>query len=68
MPRPRTRPLTEPNGYEKITTKQRVGCTLTEKLLWQTVFGKGKVSDTARNLLNKEACKRANIPHQRTGP
>lgn len=60
----RNPPLSEPNGWEKSTSNVPVGCTATEKALWLLVFGKGKLSQTARDLMNREAHRRANLPIQ----
>jgi len=62
MPRLRTPPPLQPNGWEKTCFNTHVGCTMTERLLWQSVFGRGKISEVARDLLNREAYRRANIP------
>ena len=58
----RNPPLSEPNGWEKSNQNVPVGCTATEKALWLMVFGKGNLAETARDLMNKEAHRRANIP------
>ena len=62
MPCPRTPPPLEPNGWEKQTAGIEVGCTATEKALWLAVFGPRKMSDTVRNLMNREAMALAHIP------
>lgn len=61
MSRKRTRSTIEPNGWEKTSQRVKVGCTESEKLTWQLVFGKGHVSDTARRLLNAAAKRKAKL-------
>jgi hypothetical protein len=61
-------PLTQPNGWEKTTCSIDVGCTQSEKALWQMVFGKGKLSETARELLNRRAHAKAKIPWRNVKP
>jgi hypothetical protein len=60
--RTRKPPLTQPNGWEKSSEAIEVGCTVSEKSLWMSVFGVGKVSHTARELLNHHAHLKAKIP------
>ena len=62
MPCPRTPPPLEPNGWEKQTAGIEVACTATAKALWLAVFGPRKMSDTVRNLMNREAMTLARIP------
>ena len=68
MPRERTPSQVQPNGWEKCTHRIEVGCTATEKLFWQAVFGNGSLSDQARILLNREACRKAHIPASKHSP
>lgn len=58
----RTPPPTQPNGFEKSTEECRFPCTPTEKLFWQAAFGRGKLAENARKLLNREAHRRTGIP------
>lgn len=62
MSRPRTEPEHQPNGYEKLTRKVEVECTASEHAIWLTAFGRGKLADTARQLLNKQAYEAAGLP------
>ena len=55
--RPRTPPPASPNGYEKSSESVEVACTPTEKMFWQAAFGRGKLADNARRLLNARAHK-----------
>lgn len=66
--RTRKPPLTQPNGWEKSNEAIEVGCTLSEKTLWTSVFGIGKVSHTARDLLNRHAHTVAKIPFEKKQP
>lgn len=62
MPCTRTPPPLQPNGYEKQTVRLELGCTATEHAVWELVFGRRKIADAARLLLNLEAYKRGRIP------
>lgn len=48
--------------YEKTVCRVEVGCTESEKLLWQAVFGQQNLSSVARRLLNSAARRRARLP------
>lgn len=62
MSRNRTAPLSQPLGWEKSTSRCEIGCTESERLLWQSAFGKGGLSDAVRELVNREVYRRAGIP------
>lgn len=55
-------PRYQPNGFEKSDAALEITCTPTEKLLWLSVFGKGKLGPTIRAYLNREAARRAKLP------
>lgn len=42
-------------GFEKSTEEVRIKCTPTEKLFWQAAFGKGQLSERAREILHGKA-------------
>ena len=61
MSRQRKPSTIAPNGWEKTDKRVKVGCTESEKLVWQMVFGRGNMADTARRLLNREAKRLAKV-------
>lgn len=62
MSKTRTPPPLQPKGWEKSDFHIDVSLTETEMLLWQSVFGKSKMSDTIRRIVNVEVYARAGIP------
>lgn len=61
MPKTRTPPPLQPQGYEKSSNHIDVALTDTELLLWHAVFGKDKISDAIRLLVNKRAYELAGV-------
>lgn len=64
----RTPPPLQPNGWEKSSERIEVACTPTEKLVWQAVYGRRKMAETIRKMLNKHAYKKAGIAITKTVP
>ena len=62
MSKTRTPPPLQPKGWEKSNFHIDVSLTETEMLLWQSVFGRSKMSDTIRRIVNVEVYSRAGIP------